>query len=97
MAVRRKTCVGNVQFNLGLLREGTVLKSNGFIMTDKGRMIDSSLLDEDDPVRKKLEERQKRMEEEQQFKDSQPALKVSEAFKKTGDYHRTYINIPFRK
>ena len=64
MAVRRKTCVGNVQFDLGLLREGTVLKSNGFIMTDKGRMIDSSLLDEDDPVRKKLEERQKRMEEE---------------------------------
>jgi hypothetical protein len=64
MAVRRKTCGGSVQFNLGLLREGTVLKSNGFIMTDKGRMIDASLLDEDDPVRKKLEERQQRMEEE---------------------------------
>ena len=56
-AVRKNTCTGNVQFVKGLLRDGTVLRSNGFIMTAKGRMIDSSLLDEDDPLRKKLEAR----------------------------------------
>ena len=59
-AVRKNTAIGNVQFVKGLLREGTILKSNGYIMTAKGRMIDSSLLDEEDPLRKKLEARQKK-------------------------------------
>lgn len=57
IAVRKNQATGSVQFIRGLLRDGTVLKSNGYIMTAKGRMIDSSLLDEEDPLRAKLEAR----------------------------------------
>ena len=36
------------------MREGTVLRHKGLVMTSKGRKVDASLLDEDDPVRKKV-------------------------------------------
>lgn len=53
----RKTSGPLVEFEKNLLREGVEIRANGFIYTDKGRIVDAELLDEEDPIRKKLEKR----------------------------------------
>ena len=55
---RKKTSGPLVEFEKNLLREGVVIRAHGFVYTEKGRVIDTELLDEEDPVRKKLEKRQ---------------------------------------
>jgi hypothetical protein len=44
----------DVNFEKAMLREGTVLKQKGLIVTCYGREIDTELLDENDPQRKQL-------------------------------------------
>jgi len=46
---------GNLNMERAILREGTILKNKGFVITSLGRVLDASLLDENDPLRKKLE------------------------------------------
>lgn len=64
----KKTSGPLVEFQKNLLRAGVVIRANGFIYTEKGRVIDTELLDEKDPVRKKLEKVQKMRKEEHSVK-----------------------------
>jgi hypothetical protein len=58
-AANRKKITGPlVEFEKNLLRSGVEFRANGFIYTDIGRVVDTELLDEEDPIRKKLEKRQ---------------------------------------
>jgi hypothetical protein len=84
-----------VEFEKNLLREGVVIRANGYIYTDKGRMVDAELLDEEDPIRKKLEKRQQIRKEELSVKQNQPPLAVSEALACTKG--KAYMDIPFQK
>ena len=59
-----------MEFEKNLLREGVVIRANGFVYTEKGRVIDTQLLDEEDPVRKKLEKRQQIRKEELSVKQN---------------------------
>jgi hypothetical protein len=83
-ACNRKKMTGPVvEFEKNLLRDGVVIRANGYIYTDKGRVVDAELLDEEDPIRKKLEKRQKIRKMELSVKQNQPPLMVQEAIKST--------------
>ena len=76
-----------------MLREGVVIRANGFVYTEKGRNVDLELLDEEDPIRKKLEKRQQIRKDELSVKQNQPNLMVSEAIKYT--HPKSYIDVRF--
>ena len=67
---------GNHKMETALLRDGTVLKHKGFIITSLGRVLDASLLDENDPLRKKLEKQQQQRKHAMELQNHQPALNV---------------------
>lgn len=68
-AATRPKIKGNMNLERAILREGTVLKHKGFIITSLGRVLDASLLDENDPLRKKLEKQQLDRKKAMELKD----------------------------
>ena len=40
--------VNSYDFEKGMLREGTILRRKGFVITDKGKKVDPALLNKDD-------------------------------------------------
>lgn len=67
---------GNLNMERAILREGTILKNKGFVITSLGRVLDASLLDENDPLRKKLEKQQQQRKQMSELANHQPPLNV---------------------
>ena len=91
----RKLPSKSIDFNNQLLRDSTTLKINGMIVTAEGKTHDISLLDEDDPIRVLAETKKDQGDEVRKIKN--PELDTEAAFKKTGAYVRTWVDIQLDK
>ena len=87
---------GNHKMERQILRNGTILKHKGFIITSLGRVLDASLLDENDPLRKKLEKQQQHRKNIAELENHQPPLNVAEAIKHSScGFSKEYIALNF--
>ena len=85
----------HADFHKGILREGTVLKYKGFVITHKGRQVDIALLSESN-IRDRFQLEQLRKEKEREkLLGIQPPLRPDVAFKKINE--KTYVNVAFKK
>jgi len=76
-----------------LLREGTVLRYKGFVITHKGKKVDVALLNEDN-LKDRFQLERIRLEKElKKVQDSMPPLMPDKAFKKFS--FKTDVNVPF--
>lgn len=91
----RKLPSKSIDFNNQLLRDWTILKKNGMIVTSEGKHQDISLLDEDDPIRVAVEAKKDQGEEVRKI--TNPELDTEAAFKNTGAYVRTWIDLKLDK
>jgi hypothetical protein len=85
-----------VNFEKGLIRDGVVIKKDGLIRTNKGVLLDKSLLvDESDP--QNLLSKAHELQAEAIMKLKNPELDLIAAHKRTGAYKRNHNNIFFEK
>jgi len=63
--LRRSLPGSSIQFDKGLLRAGTVLRYKGFIITEKGKKVDTALLNADN-LKDRFELEKLRLQEERQ-------------------------------
>ena len=81
----------SIQFDKGLLRAGTILRYKGFIITSKGKKVDTALLNPDSLKDRFQLEQLKLREQRQKLLESMPVLRPDLAFDKLVERRDTSV------